>query len=102
MDYASTRLDAFSLIALIPQVIRQIRETGKNDLIVKFLKGARRQNPPCPQTMPSWDLSIVLRDPLKGPPSESLISADMRPLSLKMDLLLALASVKQVGDLQVL
>ncbi len=33
---------------------------GKNDLIVKFLKGAWRLNPPRPQTVPSWDLSIVL------------------------------------------
>ncbi|XP_016362283.1 taste receptor type 1 member 1-like [Sinocyclocheilus anshuiensis] len=41
---------------------------GKNDLIVKFLKGARRLNPPRPQTVPFWDLSIVLRAQ-RGPSS---------------------------------
>ncbi len=40
---------------------------GKNDLIVKFLKGAQRLNPPRPQTVPIWDLSIVLRA-LQGSP----------------------------------
>ncbi len=74
---------------------------GRNDLIVKFLKGARRLNPPRPQTVPSWDLSIVLRA-LRGPPFELLSLADLRPLSLKTALLLALVSVKRVGDLQVL
>ncbi len=43
---------------------------GKNDLIVRFLKGVRRLNPP--RTVLSWDLSIVLRA-LRG-------SAELRPL----------------------
>lgn len=35
---------------------------GKNDLVVRFLRGARRLNPPhYPHTIPSWDLSTVLR-----------------------------------------
>ncbi len=33
---------------------------GKYDLIVRFLKGARRMNPSMSPLTPSWDLSIVL------------------------------------------
>lgn len=65
------------------------------------MKGAWRLNPPRPQTVPIWDLSIVLRA-LRGPPFEPLPLAELRPLSLKTALLLALASVKRVGDLQAL
>ncbi len=36
------------------------RTIGRNDLVIKFLRGARRLNPPRPKTMPTWDLSIVL------------------------------------------
>ncbi len=58
------------------------RTIGRNQLVVKFLRGARRLNPPCPKTVPTWDLSIAM--------------------TLKTTLLLALASVKRVGDLQAL
>ena len=74
---------------------------GKCDLIVRFLKGARRLNPPRPPSVPAWDLSLVLRA-LKGPPFEPLGSTDLKSLSLKTALLLALASVKRVGDLHAL
>ena len=74
---------------------------GKSDLIVRFLRGARRLNPPRPPSVPAWDLSLVLRA-LKGPPFEPLQSADPKSLSLKTALLLALASVKRIGDLQAL
>ncbi len=58
-------------------------------------------NPPRPLTVPPWDLPTVLRD-LKGPPFETLQSLSLRTLSLKTAQLLALASVKRVGDLQAL
>lgn len=74
------------------------RTVGKHDLIIKFLRGARRLNPPRPNTVPSWDLSTVLKA-LRGPPFEPLEQADLRALSFKTALLLALASVKRVGDL---
>ncbi len=45
--------------------------------------------------------ATVLRA-LKGPPFEPLQSTNLRSLSLKTALLLVLASVKQVGDLQAL
>lgn len=51
--------------------------------------------------VPSWDLSIVLRE-FWGPPFEPLSTADLWPLSLKTALLLALALVKRIGDLQAL
>ncbi len=43
------------------------RSLGKHDLIVRFLRGARRLNPPRPPLMPSWDLSIVLAGLQRGP-----------------------------------
>ncbi len=58
-------------------------------------------NLPRPRTVPPWDLPTILRA-LKGPPFEPLQSTSLRAFSLKTALLLALASVKQVGDLQAL
>ncbi len=58
-------------------------------------------NPPRPCTVQPWNLPTVLRA-LKGPPFEPLQSSSLRVLSLKTTLLLALASVKQEGDLQAL
>ncbi len=74
---------------------------GRNDLIIRFLKGARRLSPPRPSTLPTWDLALVL-DALTGPVFEPIQSASLRALSLKTALLLALASFKRVGDLQAL
>ena len=74
---------------------------GRNDLVLWFLKGARRLNPSKPPSVPSWDLSTVL-GALKSPPFEPLQSVDLKPLSLKTALLLALAYIKRDGDLQAL
>ncbi len=71
------------------------QSVGRDNSVVHFLKGARRLNPPRPLTVPTWDLPTVLRA-LKGPPFEPLQSTDLRSLSLKTALLLALASVKRV------
>ncbi len=75
------------------------QSVGRDNSVVRFLKGARRLNPPRPLTVPTWDLPTVLRA-LKGPPFEPLQSTNLRSLSLKTALLLA--SVKRVGDLQAL
>ncbi len=72
---------------------------GKHDLIVRFLKGARRMNPPRSPLVPSWDLSIVLAR-LQRDPFEPLDSVELKFLSVKTLLLTALTSIKQVGDLQ--
>ncbi len=77
------------------------RSVGRNSAVVQFIQGARRMNPPRPRTVPPWDLPTVLRA-LKGPPFEPLQSTSLRSLSFKTALLLALASVKRVGDLQAL
>ncbi len=75
------------------------RSLGKHDLIVRFLKGARRMNPSRPPLVPSWDLSIVLSGLQMGP-FEPLDSVELKFLSLKTALLTALTSIKRVGDLQ--
>ncbi len=75
------------------------RSLGKHDLIVRFLKGARRMNPSRPPLVPSWDLSIVLAGLQRGP-FEPLDSVELKFLSLKTTLLTALTSIKRVGDLQ--
>ncbi len=56
---------------------------------------------PRPRTVPPWDLPTVLRA-LKVPPFEPLQSTSLRALLLKTVLLLALSSIKWVGDLQAL
>ncbi len=37
------------------------QSVGRNNLVVRFLKESRRLNPPCPLTIPTWDLPTVLR-----------------------------------------
>ncbi len=77
------------------------RSVGRNGAVVQFLRGARRVNPSHRRTVPPWDLPTVLRA-LKGPPFEQLQSTSLRALSFKTAMLLALAQVKRVGDLQAL
>ncbi|KAI2662397.1 ORF V: Enzymatic polyprotein [Labeo rohita] len=72
---------------------------GKHQLIERFLRGARRVNPPRPHPIPSWDLSVALQG-LREAPFEPLVSVELKYLSLKTALLTALASIKRVGDLQ--
>ncbi|KAL0146715.1 hypothetical protein M9458_058055, partial [Cirrhinus mrigala] len=77
------------------------RSVGKYDLIIRFLRGAQRLNPPRPHLIPSWDLTVVLQG-LQQDPFEPLQSVELDTLSLKTALLTALTSVKRVGDLQAL
>ncbi len=76
------------------------RSLGKHDLIVRFLKGARRMNPTRSPLVPSWDLSIILAGLHRGP-FEPLDSVELKFLSLKTALLTALISIKRVGALMV-
>ncbi len=75
------------------------KSVGKHDLVIRFLRGARRLNPPHPHLVPSWDLPSVLTA-LKEEPFEPLQSVELKFLLLKTVLLTALASVKRIGDLQ--
>ncbi len=74
------------------------KSVGKHDWVVRFLRGARRLNLPRPPSIPSWDLSLVLRALQQGP-FEPLQTVEPKFLSMKTLLLLALASIKRVGDL---
>ncbi|KAI2662351.1 Beta-glucosidase A [Labeo rohita] len=71
---------------------------GKHHLIIRFLRGARRLNPPCLHLIHFWDLSMVLLG-LRRVPFEPLASVKLKYLSLKTALLIALNSIKRVGDL---
>lgn len=77
------------------------RSVGKHPLITSFLRGARRLNPPRPRQMPVWDLALVLRA-LSDTPFEPAESIELKVLSFKTALLLALACGKRVGDLHAL
>ncbi|KAL0173812.1 hypothetical protein M9458_029780, partial [Cirrhinus mrigala] len=74
---------------------------GKNPLVTRFLRGALRLRPPVRPLVPSWDLSVVL-EALCLPPFEPIEEISDRHLSIKTVLLLALSSLKRVGDLQAL
>ncbi len=43
------------------------KSVGKHNLVVRFLRGARRLNPPRPPSLPSWDLALVLRALITAP-----------------------------------
>ncbi|KAL0157267.1 hypothetical protein M9458_048513, partial [Cirrhinus mrigala] len=77
------------------------RSVGKHHLIIRFLRGARRLNPPRSHLIPSWDLAVVLQG-LQQDPFEPLQSVELDALSFKTALLTALTSIKRVGDLQAL
>ncbi len=70
------------------------RSLGKHDLIVRFLRGARRLNRS--PLMPTWNLSVFLAGLQKGP-IEPLDLVELKFLSV---LLTALTSIKRVRDLQ--
>ncbi|CAM4684078.1 unnamed protein product [Leuciscus chuanchicus] len=75
------------------------KSLGVHDLIIRFLRGARRLNPPRPPLVPSWELSVVLTA-LQSAPFEPLQSLELKFLSIKTALLVELASIKRVVDLQ--
>ncbi|KAI2646487.1 Multidrug resistance regulator 1 [Labeo rohita] len=72
---------------------------GKNPLVIRFLRGVLRLRPPTRPRVPTWDLTVVL-EALCKPPFEPLEEIPIRFLTIKTVLLLALTSLKQVGDLQ--
>ncbi len=74
---------------------------GRHRLVSAFMHGVRRLRPARPTAVPSWDLSVVLEG-LVTAPFEPLESASEWILTLKVVLLLALTSLKRVGDLQAL
>ncbi|KAI2668801.1 hypothetical protein H4Q32_005606 [Labeo rohita] len=74
---------------------------GKNPLVTRFLHSALRLRPLVRPRVPSWDLSVVL-EALCRPPFEPIEEISDRHLTIKTVLLIALSSLKRVGDLQAL
>ncbi|KAI2668352.1 Transposon Ty3-G Gag-Pol polyprotein [Labeo rohita] len=74
---------------------------GKDPLVTRFLRGVLRLRPPVRPRVPTWDLSVVL-EALCRPPFEPIEGISDKFLSLKTVLLIALSSLKRVGDLQAL
>ncbi len=71
------------------------RSVGRDSAVIKFF--TRRQDSESPASSYSSTLGLTNHTPF-----ESLHSSSLRVLSLKTALLLALASVKRLGDLQAL
>ncbi len=69
--------------------------------MIRFLRGALRMRPPVRSRVPTWDLAVVL-EALCKPPFEPIEEISDRHLSLKTTFLLAITSLKRVGDLQAL
>ncbi|KAI2648070.1 hypothetical protein H4Q32_018072 [Labeo rohita] len=74
---------------------------GKDPLVSRFLRSALRLRPPVRSRVPSWDLSLVL-EALCRPPFEPIEEISDRHLTIKTVLLIAITSLKRVGDLQAL
>ena len=70
----------------------------KHPLISRFMKGALRILQVPRSMVPAWDLAFVL-DSLSGPPFEPLSEVDLRFLSLKTALLVAMVTAKRVSDI---
>ncbi len=74
---------------------------GKDPLITRFLRSVMRLRPRVRSRVPPWDLAVVL-EALCKPPFEPIEEVSERLLTLKTVLLLAISSLKRVGDLQAL
>ncbi len=73
----------------------------RHQLVVRFLRGAWRMRPATRSRVPTWDLAVVLEG-LSLAPFEPLELAMAKNLTFKMVFLLAITSLKRVGDLQAL
>ncbi len=74
---------------------------GQHPLVCRFMRGARRLNRVSKPLIPPWDLSVVL-NALFQPPFEPIDNIDLKLLSLKFALLLALSTAKRVSELHAL
>ncbi|XP_078519448.1 uncharacterized protein LOC144784508 [Lissotriton helveticus] len=70
-------------------------------IIKQFMKGIFRVFPPVKPPPPLWNLNIVLSQLMK-PPFEPIHRADLKFLSWKAALLIALTSARREGELQAL
>ncbi len=95
---SSTR--ALEVVVMAHTELDEVR-LGRHRMVSAFMRGVRRLTTTRPMAVPSWDLSVILEG-LVTAPFEPLESAPERILTLKVTLLLALTSLKRVGDLQAL
>ncbi len=95
---AATTLRLYIAAIAAQRVLDEI-PLGRHRMDSAFMRGVRRLRPVRPTAVPSWDLSVILEG-LVMAPFEPLESASERILTLKVTLLLALMSLKRVGDLQ--
>ncbi len=77
------------------------QSVGKDPPITRFLRGLMRLRPRVRSRVPPWDLVVVL-EALCRPPFEPIEEISEHLLTLKTVLLLALFSLKRVGDPQAL
>ncbi len=77
------------------------QSVGRDPLVTRFLRGVMRLRPQVRSRVPPWDLAVVL-DALCRPPFEPIEEISYRLLTLKPVFLLAISSLKRVGDLQAL
>ncbi len=77
------------------------QSVGRHPLVTRFLRGALRLRPPVRSRIPPWDLAVVLKA-LCRPPFKPIEEISDRHLTLKTVFLLAITSLKRVGDLQAL
>ncbi len=85
-------------VSLAPVDPVEGKSVGKHDWVIRFLRGAAKNKSFTPPSIPSWDLSLVLTALQQGL-FEPLQTVEPKFLSMKTLLLLALASIKRVGDL---
>ncbi len=74
---------------------------GRHHMVSAIMRGVQHLRPVRPIGVPSWDL-LVAFEGLMGAQFEPLKSAPDSILTLKVILLMALTSLKRVGDLQAL
>ncbi|KAJ8333524.1 hypothetical protein SKAU_G00415320 [Synaphobranchus kaupii] len=74
---------------------------GRHPLLKRFMRGAHRLRPVSKPLAPSWDLNVVL-EALSSALFEPVESVELKLLSLKTVLLLALTTAKRVSELQAL
>ena len=93
--FSAPKRKAFSTIKMYLAAVNQ------HLLVCRSMKGAHRLLPVSGPLVASWDWAVVLEG-LKGPPFEPLEEADLKHLSFKTALLLALALAKHVSDIHAL
>ena len=107
LQYLLDRGKAFSTIKVYVAAISAChigfgdRTPGQHPLVSSFMKGVRRKRPVSRPLVPLWDLSGVL-EALTQHPFEPLGVVELKFLSLKTALLLAVTTAKRVSDLQAL